>query len=355
LAEVGRLSGELQRKVAKEVPGIGRVDLDMQLDLPELVVKVNRDKAAALGLSSQDVATAVNIMSGGVDVAQYNDDPGDGQRYYIRLKAGDGVLNKPEDLRRLYVRAKDGSMVRLDSVATFERKLAAAVVGRYDMNYSATFYATPTMALGEATQKLQQVADATLPAGYRIQLIGQAAEFGKTVGYMIFAFGLAIVLLYMVLASQFNSFVQPFIIMVAQPLAIIGGVAALWLTGTTLNIYSMIGLVLLVGLVAKNSILLIDLTNQRREQGMDVNEALLDACPTRMRPVLMTSATIMLALLPAALGLGAGAETNGPLSIAVIGGMLTSTLLTLVVVPAVYSLVEGALQKWTQRHSKLIA
>ena len=345
LAEVGRLSGELQRKVAKEVPGIGRVDLDMQLDLPELVVKVNRDKVAALGLSSQDVAMAVNMMSGGVDVAQYNDDPGDGQRYYIRLKAKDGVLNKPEDLRRLYVRAKDGGMVRLDSVATFERKLAAAVVGRYDMNYSATFYATPTMALGEATQKLQQVADATLPAGYRIQLIGQAAEFGKTVGYMIFAFGLAIVLLYMVLASQFNSFVQPFIIMVAQPLAIIGGVAALWLTGTTLNIYSMIGLVLLVGLVAKNSILLIDLTNQRREQGMDVNEALLDACPTRMRPVLMTSATIMLALLPAALGLGAGAETNGPLSIAVIGGMLTSTLLTLVVVPAVYSLVEGALQK----------
>ena len=132
LAEVGRLSGELQRKVAKEVPGIGRVDLDMQLDLPELVVKVNRDKVAALGLSSQDVAMAVNMMSGGVDVAQYNDDPGDGQRYYIRLKAKDGVLNKPEDLRRLYVRAKDGGMVRLDSVATFERKLAAAVVGRYD-------------------------------------------------------------------------------------------------------------------------------------------------------------------------------------------------------------------------------
>lgn len=352
LAEVGRLSGELQRRLAKEVPGIGRVDLDMQLDLPELVFKVNRDKAALLGLSSQDVAMAINIMSGGTDIAQYNDDPGDGQRYYVRIKAGEGALTKPEDLRRLYIRAKDGSMVRLDNVAAFEQKLGAAVVGRYDLQYSATFFATPTIALGEATQKLQQVADAMLPAGYQIKLIGQAAEFGKTVGYMMFAFGLAIVLLYMVLASQFNSFVQPFIIMVAQPLAIIGGIAALWLTGTTLNIYSMIGLVLLVGLVAKNSILLIDLTNQRREQGMGASEALLDACPTRMRPVLMTSATIILALFPAALGLGAGAETNGPLSIAVIGGMISSTLLTLVVVPAVYSLVEGGLQRWSQRHSK---
>ncbi|MBI5006305.1 MAG: efflux RND transporter permease subunit [Nitrosomonadales bacterium] len=352
LDEVGQLSGELQTRLAREAPGLGRVDLDMQLDLPELVFRVNRDKAAALGLSVQDVATAINIMSGGVDVAQYNDEPGDGQRYYIRIKAGEGVFNKPDDLRRLYIRAKDGSMVRLDNVATFEQKLGAAVVGRYDLQYSATFYATPTIPLGEATQKLQQVADAMLPAGYQVKLIGQAAEFRKTIGYMLFAFGLAIVLLYMVLASQFNSFVQPVIIMMAQPLAIIGGIIALWLTGSTLNIYSMIGLVLLVGLVAKNSILLIDLTNQRREQGMGVDDALLDACPTRMRPVLMTSATIILALFPAALGLGAGAETNGPLSIAVIGGMFSSTLLTLVVVPAVYSLVEGGLQRWAQQRAR---
>jgi HAE1 family hydrophobic/amphiphilic exporter-1 len=352
LAEVGRLSGELQNRLTREAPGLGRVDLDMQLDLPELIFRVNRAKAAALGLSVQDVATAINIMSGGVDVAQYNDEPGDGQRYYIRIKAGEGVFNKPADLRRLYIRARDGSMVRLDNVATFEQKLGAAVVGRYDLEYSATFYSSPTVPLGEATQKLQQVADTLLPAGYRIKLIGQAAEFRKTVGYMLFAFGLAIVLLYMVLASQFNSFVQPFIIMMAQPLAIIGGIVALWLTGATLNIYSMIGLVLLVGLVAKNSILLIDLTNQRRAQGMGVNESLLDACPTRMRPVLMTSATIILALFPAALGFGAGAETNGPLSIAVIGGMFSSTLLTLVVVPAVYSLVEGGLQRWALRHPK---
>ena len=166
---------------------------------------------------------------------------------------------------------------------------------------------------------------------------------------MTFAFGLAMVLLYMVLASQFDSFLQPFIVMLAQPLAIIGGVAALWATGQTLNIYSMIGLVLLIGLVAKNSILLVDLTNQRRAGGMGIDDALRDACPIRMRPVLMTSATVVLALLPAALGFGAGAETNQPLSIAVIGGMISSTLLTLVVVPAVYSLVENALSRRMSR------
>ncbi len=197
-------------------------------------------------------------------------------------------------------------------------------------------------------QKVRALAT-DLPPGYQIKLIGKAEEFAKTTKYMTFAFVLAMVLLYMVLASQFNSFLQPFIVMLAQPLAIIGGVAALWASGQTLNIYSMIGLVLLIGLVAKNSILLVDLTNQRRAGGMAIDEALSNACPIRMRPVLMTSATVVLALLPAALGFGAGAETNQPLSIAVIGGMITSTLLTLVVVPAVYSLVENALSRRVSR------
>ena len=160
---------------------------------------------------------------------------------------------------------------------------------------------------------------------------------------MAFTFILALVLVYMVLSSQFNSFVQPLVVMLAQPLAIIGGLIALWLTGHTLNIYSMIGLVLLIGLVAKNSILLVDLTNQLRNEGKDITIALKEACPIRMRPVLMTSMTIIFALLPVGLGLGAGADTNGPLAIAVIGGMILSTFLTLIVVPAAYSLVEHGL------------
>lgn len=340
LQEVGRLSRELQQRLS-QTAGIGRLDTDLQLDLPQLVFQPDRTRIAAAQLNSQDVALAVNMLTGGVDIAKFNDEPGDGQRYDIRVKAREGEFTQPSDLSKIWLRARDGKLVRLDSVASFGERLGPAVIGRFDLQYAATFYASPTIPLGEAVAKLREVAAEILPAGYQVKLVGQAEEFGKTQKYMAFAFSLALVLLYMVLASQFNSFLQPAIIMLAQPLAIIGGVAALWLFGQTLNIYSMIGLVLLIGLVAKNSILLVDLTNQRREGGMQVDAALRDACPTRMRPVLMTSATVILALFPAALGLGAGAETNQPLSIAVIGGMISSTLLTLVVVPAVYSLVES--------------
>jgi HAE1 family hydrophobic/amphiphilic exporter-1 len=341
--EIGRLSRELQQKLAT-VPGIGRVDSDVQLDLPQLVFVPDRLRIAAANLSSSDVALAVNMLTGGVDIAKFNDEPGDGQRYDIRVKARPGEFTQPADLSKIFLRSRDGKMVRLDSVARFEEKLGPAVIGRFDLQYSATFYATPTIPLGEAVELVRRAGQEILPAGYQVRLIGQAEEFGKTMKYMVFTFALALVLLYMVLASQFNSFIQPAIVMLAQPLAVVGGIAALWATGQTLNIYSMIGLTLLIGLVAKNSILLVDLANQRREQGMAVDAALRNACPIRMRPVLMTSATVILALTPAALGLGAGAETQQPLAIAVIGGMISSTLLTLVVVPAVYSLIERRLE-----------
>lgn len=345
LQEVGRLTRELQARLALE-PALGRIDTDLQLDLPQLVFQPDRLRIAAANLNTQDVALAINMLTGGIDLAKYNDDPGDGQRYDIRVKAREGAFTQPSDLAKIWLRAKDGKLVRLDSVASFKQTLGPAVIGRFDLQYAATFFATPAMPLGQAVDKVKATAAEILPTGYQIKLIGQAEEFGKTMKYMVFAFSLAMALLYMVLASQFNSFVQPFIVMLAQPLAIVGGVAALWLFGQTLNIYSMIGLVLLIGLVAKNSILLVDLANQRRSDGMDIDAALANACPIRMRPVLMTSATVILALFPAALGLGAGSETNQPLAIAVIGGMISSTLLTLVVVPAVYSLVEG----WLQRH-----
>lgn len=350
LDEVGRLANMLQQTLSAD-PGLGRMDLDLQLDLPQLVLNPDRTRIASAGLTTQDVALALNMLSGGVDIAKYNDEPGDGQRYDIRVKAKDGEFSQPSDLNKVYLRSRDGSLVRLDTVANVKQTLGPAIIGRFDLQYAATFYGTPTIPLGDAVNKVKTAAANVLPMGYSVKMIGQAEEFGKTVQNMIFAFSLAMVLLYMVLASQFNSFIQPFIIMVAQPLAIIGGVMALWLFNHTLNIYSMIGLVLLIGLVAKNSILLVDLTNQRRSEGKGIDEALSEACPIRMRPVLMTSMTVILALLPAALGLGAGAETNGPLAVAVIGGMITSTLLTLVVVPAVYSLVEHGLASYKQKHS----
>ena len=350
LDELGRHAMALQRRLAT-VAGLGRMDTDLQLDLPQLVFEPDRLRIANAGLNTQDVALAVNMLTGGVDIAKYSDEPGDGQRYDIRVKAREGSFTQPSDLSKIFLRNKSGQLVRLDSVARFEETLGPAVVGRFDLQYAATFYATPAMPLGEAVERVKETAAEILPTGYQVKLIGQAEEFGKTQKYMGFTFALALTLLYMVLASQFNSFLQPAIVMLAQPLAIVGGVAALWATGQTLNIYSMIGLVLLIGLVAKNSILLVDLTNQRRAEGLRVDAALRNACPIRMRPVLMTSATVILALAPAAMGFGAGNETNQPLAIAVIGGMVSSTLLTLVVVPAVYSLVEG----WRERRGATVA
>jgi len=218
-------------------------------------------------------------------------------------------------------------------------------MGRQDLQYSSNFYSNPTISLGEAVKLIEQVSKNILPGEYSIQLEGQAKEFAKTMSNIIFVFFLATILLYMVLASLFNSFFQPLIVMLAQPLAVIGGIFLLWITGNSLNIYSMIGMVLLIGLVAKNSILLVDMTNQLKAAGRKTDQALLEACPIRLRPVLMTSLTLILALMPAALGYGAGSESNGPLAIAVIGGMISSTLLTLIVIPAAYSLSLGIIEK----------
>jgi len=351
LVQVGALSLALQQKL-NETPGMGKVDLDLQLDLPQYVMHVDRVRAASLGITSSDIANAITVFTGGLDIAEYNDAISDGQRYKIRLKAKDSDFSQIADVNKIYLRTKSGELTRLDSVVTFKQELGAAVIGRYDLQYAANLYSNPSMPLGEASQKVDEAAKNLLPAGYSIGLTGQALEMQKTVKNTAFIFILAFVLLYMVLASQFNSFIQPMIVMLAQPLAIIGGLFALWLTNHSLNIYSMIGLVLLIGLVAKNSILLVDLTNQLREKGTGINEALLEACPVRLRPVIMTSLTLILALFPAALGLGAGAETNGPLAVAVIGGMISSTLLTLVVVPAAYSLVMHGVARFEARSNQ---
>ena len=344
LQEMGRVATALQEQLQAD-PEIGRMDTDMQLDLPQLVLEPDRLRTAALGLTSSDVALAVNMLTGGIDIAKYNDQPGEGERYDVRVKAKDGEFQQQADLAKIYLRNRNGQLVRLDNVARFRETLGPAVIQRFDLQYAATFYANPTLPLGAAVERVREAAAQSLPIGYSVTFIGEAEQLEKTSSAALFTFALALILLYMVLASQFNSFLQPLLIMIAVPLAVIGGVIALWLFGYSLNIYSMIGLVLLIGLVAKNSILLVDLTNQRRTQGMDVDGALADACPIRMRPVLMTSLTLILALAPAAIGLGAGAETNAPLAVAVIGGMITSTLLTLVVVPAAYSLLEN----WRER------
>lgn len=353
LQELSKVSKQLQDALGNN-SAMGRVDVDVQLDLPQLNVNIDRARAATLGLNAQEIATAISLYAGGIDVAKYNEATGDGQRYDIRVKAAEGDLTNVTDLSKIYLRNDTDELVRLDAVATFSQELGPAVIGRYDLQYAVNFYINPNMPLGEAVDIVKKTASTIVPSEFTLKLTGQAEEFGKTFKNIQFVFALAFLLLYMVLASQFNSFLQPLLVMLAQPLAIIGGLIALLISGDSLNMYSMIGLVLLIGLVAKNSILLVDLTNQLLDKvsasGTVINKAHIDAalseaCPVRLRPVLMTSLTIILALLPAAMGLGAGSETNKPLSVAIIGGMISSTLLTLIVVPSAYSLLIG----WTSQ------
>ncbi|WP_366554853.1 efflux RND transporter permease subunit [Aquibaculum sediminis] len=340
LDRVNELSSELLTRLEGE-EALSSVDLELELDLPQISLVIDRHRARSLGLSAQQIGDTTNALMGGVNVARYNDWPGDGQRYNLRVKAIDGTFEGPEDINKIYLRADSGDLVRLDNVAHFERRTGPAVIARYGMNYAAEFFATPATGLGEAIERVEAHAADLLPLGYNLELVGEAEELRQTADAMLFVLLLAVALVYMVLASQFNSLIQPFFIMAAQPVALVGGVVGIWIGGYSLNIYSMIGLLLLMGLVTKNGILLVDLTNQYREKrDMGVDEALLAACPLRFRPVIMTSMTLVLAMVPAVLGLGAGADTTAPMAAAIIGGMITSMILTLVVIPALYSLVE---------------
>ena len=326
----------------RQTPGMAQIEMDLSLDLPQLALEIDRERAAQLGVPADEIARTVSVLIGGTNVARYNDDPGDGRRYNMRLKAADGTFSSGDDLSRIYLRSTEGQMVRMDSVARFHETIGPAALARHDLRYATHFYASPDLPLGTAIEVLRATASEVLPLGFTLQLTGEAAEMETTVSAVVFTLALAVALVYSVLASQFNSFLQPLFIMLAQPLAIIGGVAGLWLGGYTLNIFSAIGLILLMGLVTKNGILLVDLTNRYRvERSLGVDDALMAACPMRLRPILMTSFTLLLALLPALVGVGAGAETNAPMAAAIIGGMVVSMLLTLVLLPVVYSLVEG--------------
>jgi HAE1 family hydrophobic/amphiphilic exporter-1 len=349
LETTAQLAREFRDRLAQR-PELGQIDLDLELDLPQVRLDINRDLAAEFGLTSREVAEAANVLAGGLNVAKFSDEPGDGERYDIRLKAA-GDVNL-QDLSKIYLRSPNRELIRLDTVARFTEAAGPATITRVDRQYAASFFSDPAIALGDAVDLVRKEAADFLPPGYTLKLQGGSEQLDETSSGIGLIFLLALLLVYGVLASQFNSYLQPLIIMVAQPLAIIGGVAALAVTGNTLNLYSIVGLILLIGLVAKNSILLVDLTNQLRAEGQGVDEALAEACPRRLRPILMTSLTIIFAMLVPALGIGTGVELSGPLSIAVIGGMLSSTLLTLVVVPAVYSLVESGRSRaarWSPR------
>jgi hydrophobe/amphiphile efflux-1 (HAE1) family protein len=314
------------------------VDTDYNPGMPELQVIPDREKASAQGVTSLSIGKTINAMFGGLKWGKYT---ARGKRYDVRVRLADKDRHTPQDLGRIWVRDNYGEVVKLSDVVKTEIKPALFAVTRYNRERSITVFANPATGVsqGEALDKVRSIAKEVLPDNYHIVMSGNAQLMGESFQSLGFVLILGVFVAYMVLASQFNSFIHPVTVLLALPFSVTGAFAAMALTHQSLNIYSMIGLILLMGIVKKNSILLVDFTNERRKQGMNLREALLNACPIRLRPILMTSAATIAGAIPAALARGAGSELMVPMAVTVIGGVFVSTFLTLFVVPCFYELM----------------
>jgi len=324
-----------------KIPGVVDVDTSLEMGKPELKVYIDRDKAADLEVDVATVAEAINLlMSGETDVTKYKDETR-GKRYDVRIRLNPEERRDPDDLGRLYVRSRDGRLVELRNLVRIQEGGGPSVINREDRQRAITLFASlEGMPLGEAMEKLNDIAARILPPDYLPKYRGQADTMAESFGYLLFAIVLGIAMAYMILAAQFESFVHPFTVLLSMPLSFIGAFSALLVTGNTISIFSFIGLILLMGLVKKNAILLVDYTNVLRGRGIERREAILQAGPVRLRPILMTTFAMVFGMLPVAFGMGEGAETRSPMGIAVIGGLLTSLFLTLVVVPVAYDLFD---------------
>jgi HAE1 family hydrophobic/amphiphilic exporter-1 len=332
------------RKIVDEfskLPGIVDMDTSLETGKPELKVFIDRDKAADLGLDVAVIAEAINFLIGGeVDVTKYKDEAR-GRRYDVRARLIPSNRTDPSDIGRLYVRAKDGRLVEISNVVDIREAGGPSIINRVDRQRAVTIFANlEVKPLGQAKEELDSISAKVLPSDYSGRYKGMADVMEESFGYLMFALLLGITMAYMVLASQFESFVHPFTVLLSLPFSFIGAFGALLLTGKTLNIFSFIGLILLMGLVKKNAILLVDYTNTLRTRGMERKEAILHAGPVRLRPILMTTFAMIFGMMPIAIGVGEGAETRSPMAIATIGGLLTSLFLTLVVVPVAYDLFD---------------
>ena len=344
------------RQIAGEfskLPGIVDVDTSLELGKPELKVFIDRDKAADLGVDIATIAEAVNLLiSGETEVTKYKDESR-GKRYDLRIRLNPEERRNPDDLSRLYVRSKEGRLVELRNLVRIQEGGGPSVINRVDRQRSISLFASlEGKPLGQAVEELNSIAGRILPADYLPKYKGTAETMGESFQYLMFALILGVIMAYMVLAAQFESFVHPFTVLLAMPLSFIGAFSALLMTGNTLNIFSFIGLILLMGLVKKNAILLVDYTNVLRERGVSRREAILQAGPVRLRPILMTTFAMVFGMLPVAFGVGEGSETRSPMGIAVIGGLLTSLFLTLVVVPAAYDLFDDWQGLFKKRREK---
>ncbi|MCI0596957.1 MAG: efflux RND transporter permease subunit [candidate division Zixibacteria bacterium] len=321
---------------ARNHPAFDAVDFDLKFNKPELVVKIDRNRAQALGVSVLDVAQTLQLALSG---QRYGNFIRDGKQYQIIGQLDRPNRDEPADLKSLFVRNRQGELVQLDNLVTVTEEANPPQRYRFNRYISATVSAglAPGYTLDDGIAAMDEIAAKLLDESFSTSLAGTARDFAESSSSLVFVFLLALILTYLVLAAQFESFRDPFIIMFTVPLALAGALLTLWYFGQTLNIFSQIGLIMLVGLVTKNGILIVEFANQRKAAGLPMLEAVKDAAAARFRPILMTSLSTVLGTLPIALALGAGAESRMSMGIGVIGGLAFSTGLTLYVIPAVYS------------------
>lgn len=333
-------AAEQVKQLVGGVPGIVDQDYNLEPPRPGFSVAVNRARAADQGLSATSIGNTVrNLVYG--NVASTYQDGGDDIDIVVRLREED--RQKAQNILSLTILSQRGSLVPVRAFSDLVPSYEAAQINRRDRQRQVLVGANITgRAQGDIITDIQErLPSLKLPAGVSVEFTGATLQMQESFNSLYFVMLLSLVFMYMVLASQLSSFIQPLIIMIALPLSVVGAIGALLITGKYLDITAMIGMILLMGIVTKNSILLVDFANVRRRQGVDPKEAMLEAGQTRLRPVLMTSAALIFGMLPVAIGLGAGAEFRSPMAITIIGGLITATILTLVIVPVIYSLVEG--------------
>jgi HAE1 family hydrophobic/amphiphilic exporter-1 len=340
IKELEKISNRIMGEMVKS-PGIVDVSSDLELTKPEVRVLIDRNKAADVGVDIREISSTVLQMIGGQEVSKFKDIER-AKRYDVRIRLVRDQRMNPEDITQISIRTPKGGLIKLAQVVTVDEGIGPNLINRKDRQRSTTIYADTVgdKKLGEAIAEVEDLAKKHIPSGYSHSFFGQAEVFRESFPYLILALLQAIVIIYMVLAMQFNSFLHPLTVMLALPLSTVGAFGALYVTGDTISIISMIGMITLTALVVKNSILLVDYMNTLRERGMERNQAVLQAAPVRLRPILMTAVTTILGVLPVALGYSAGGELRAGMGRATFGGMFASTLLTLFVVPVAYTLID---------------
>jgi multidrug efflux pump len=337
--DLERMTNALLAK-ARESKALANPDTDLRLNKPQLAVDIDRDKASALGIDVETIGRTLETLLGGRQVTRFKRE---GKQYDVIVQLEAKNRNTPADLTSIFVRARDGTLVQLSNLVKVRE-----TVGPKELNHFNRLRATvlsanvaPGYTLGEALEALDGYAKETLDASARVELDGPSREFRESGATLVLTFVLALAFIYLVLAAQFESFVSPFVIMLTVPLAMTGALAALKLTGGTLNVYSQIGLVMLIGLITKHGILIVEFANQLRGRGVQASEAVLEAATLRLRPILMTTGAMVLGALPLALATGAGSEARQPIGWVIVGGLLVGTLFTLFVIPTAYLLLVG--------------